>query len=130
MKFTVVILGAPYSSAASYSAYRFCRALLEQGHQLARLFFYADGVHNGSALTCPPQDELDLQQAWRQLITKHQLDAVVCIAAALRRGVLDAAERDRYAKPADNLACEFNLSGLGQLIEACATCDRTVTFGA
>ena len=129
MKFTLVILGAPYSSAASFSAWRFCRAALESNQQITRLFFYADGVHNATALAAPPQDEIDLPAQWSTLIREHNLDAVVCIAAALRRGVLDEAERDRYRKQAANLGAEFSLSGLGQLIEATAHSDRTITFG-
>jgi Uncharacterized conserved protein involved in intracellular sulfur reduction len=54
---------------------------------------------------------------------------VVCIAAALRRGVLDDAEASRYQRPAVNLPKPWELSGLGQLHEAAQTADRLVCFG-
>jgi tRNA 2-thiouridine synthesizing protein D len=129
MKFTLVILGAPYSDSASQSALAFAQAALDAGHSIYRLFFYANGVHNATRLAAPPQDELDLPAGWQQLIQKHQLDAVACIAAALRRGLLDSTEAQRYQKNTDNIAPEFELSGLGQLIEASALSDRVVTFG-
>lgn len=129
MKFTLAIYGAPSSSQSAYSALQFARAVLERGHTIYRLFFYADGVHNGSLLATPPQDEINLPEQWQQLINDHQLDAVVCIAAALRRGVLDQTEATRYDKPAANLRDNFELSGLGQFIEAAVVSDRVITFG-
>ncbi|WP_041523166.1 sulfurtransferase complex subunit TusD [Gilvimarinus agarilyticus] len=130
MKFTLVILGAPYSDSASQTALAFAHAALANGHTIYRLFFYADGVHNATRLAAPPQDEHDLPASWQQFITEHQLDAVVCIAAALRRGLLDTTEAERYQKSGDNIAQGFELSGLGQLIEASAASDRVLTFGA
>jgi|SRR5690554_2877216 len=129
MKFTLVILGAPYGASASQSALAFAQAALADGHRIHRLFFYADGVHNATRLAAPPQDEHDLPASWSELIKQHQLDAVVCIAAALRRGLLDATEAKRYQKDSDNIAHGFELSGLGQLIEASAVSDRVITFG-
>lgn len=129
MKYTIIILGAPESSQGSRTAWHFCQALLQSQHTLERLFFYSDGVHNSTTLASPPQDELDLPNAWAELIRQHQLDAVVCIAAALKRGLMDATEQQRYRKSAANLGAEFQLSGLGQLIDACRMSDRTVTFG-
>ena len=92
------------------------------------MFFYHDGVHNGSSLMAPPQDEPDLGREWRKL--SSQTDLVICIASSLRRGVLDDTEAKRYEKDAANLADVFTISGLGQLIDATLTADRTVTFGA
>jgi tRNA 2-thiouridine synthesizing protein D len=129
MKFTLVIHSAPYQSASADTALRFARALLASGHELYRVFFYRDGVHNASALASPPRDEHSLPLAWQQLAREHQLDLVVCIAAAVRRGVLDENEAKRYEKPAANLAPGFELSGLGQLSEALIQSDRIITFG-
>lgn len=129
MKFTLVIYGAPHASEGAASALRFARALLEAGHTLYRVFFYADGIHNGSALAAPPQDEQDLLGQWQELQQAYQLDLVVCIAAAQRRGLLSESEANRLEKPAANLAEGFELAGLGQLAEATAASDRIVTFG-
>ena len=129
MKFTLVIHSAPYQSASADTALRFARALLASGHELYRVFFYRDGVHNASALASPPRDEQSVPLAWQLLAQEHQLDLVVCIAAAVRRGVLDENEAKRYEKPAANLAPGFELSGLGQLSEALIQSDRVITVG-
>jgi tRNA 2-thiouridine synthesizing protein D len=99
MIFSLAVYSAPHSSQASYSAYQFAVALLNQGHSLHRVFFYQDGVHNATSLATPPQDEFNLQKAWQQLAKDYQLDLVVCIAAALRRGVLNEGEATRYDNP-------------------------------
>ena len=129
MKFSLAIYAPPYSSQASYSAFQFARSLLKQGHSLYRVFFYSDGIHNATTLAISPQDEFDLQVAWQLLAEKYQLDLVVCIAASLKRGVLNEEEAQRYNKPTHNLAKEFNLSGLGQLVEAASISDRLISFG-
>ena len=129
MIFSLAIYGAPYSSQASDSAYRFATAALAGGHSIYRLFFYADGVHNATRLAAPPQDENNLPRAWRQLIEAHAIDSVGCIASALRRGIINGEEAERYGCDADNLAGGFEISGLGQLLDAAVRCDRLITFG-
>lgn len=129
MIFSLAIYAAPYSSQASDSAYRFATALLDQGHKLYRIFFYHDAVHNASSLTTPSQDEAHLPQQWLQLGEKHGIDLVVCIAAALKRGLLNQQEADRHEKPGFNLAKGFSLGGLGQLVDAAVASDRLITFG-
>ncbi|RYG18491.1 MAG: sulfurtransferase complex subunit TusD [Chitinophagaceae bacterium] len=129
MIFSLAIYAAPYSCQASHSAYRFALALLENGHSLYRVFFYHDAVHTGSALTTPPQDENNFTNLWQQLAKKYNVDLVICIAAALKRGVLNELEASRYGKPSFNLNQGFEISGLGQLVDAAVTSDRLVTFG-
>jgi tRNA 2-thiouridine synthesizing protein D len=126
--FTIVIHSAPVSQQ-SLSALLFARAALEAGHGIYRLFFYGDGVHNASRLNVTPQDELDIPAAWRDLIEEHKLDAVVCIAAGLKRGLINESEAQRHEKLAYNLDPAFELSGLGQLLDAAVKSDRLVTFG-
>ena len=129
MKFAIQVNEGPYQHQASDSAYLFTKAALEKGHEIFRVFFYHDGVNNGTRLTVPPQDDRNLQQMWSELGAKHKLDLVVCIAAAQRRGILDENEAKRQGKDADNIAEGFRISGLGQLIDAGINTDRLVTFG-
>ncbi|MNE52324.1 putative sulfurtransferase DsrE [compost metagenome] len=86
-------------------------------------------MHSASGNVVTPQDELDLPTEWRAFVSAQQLDAVVCIAAALRRGVLNAEEAQRYQRPAVNLPAPWELSGLGQLHEAAQVADRLMCFG-
>jgi tRNA 2-thiouridine synthesizing protein D len=129
MIFSIAVYAAPYSSQASDSAYRFAMALLENGHQLYRVFFYHDAVHTASILTTPPQDEINVTQNWQALAHEHKVDLVVCIAAALKRGIINQQESIRYDKATSNLAKGFEISGLGQLVDAAVVSDRLITFG-
>ncbi len=129
MKFGIVVNEGPYTHQASDTAYQFAKAVLEKGHEIVRVFFYHDGVNNGTKLMVPPQDDRHIQNRWSELAIENKLDMVVCIAAAQRRGILDENEAKRQGKNADNVAEGFRISGLGQLIEAGIQADRLVTFG-
>lgn len=128
MRFSLAIYAPPYSSQASNSAFRFATEAVRQGHQIYRIFFYSDGVYNASDLHIPPQDEPNLPQRWARLANDHAIDVVVCVAAALRRGILDNQEAERYEKSVSNIQSEFTLSGLGQLVDATVHSDRLITF--
>lgn len=119
----------PYTHQASDTAYHFAVAALEKGHEIFRVFFYHDGVNNGTRLSVPPQDDRNITTLWSELAKAHKIDLVLCVAAAQRRGLLDADEAKRHGKDADNIAPEFRISGLGQLIEAGIQSDRVVVFG-
>lgn len=129
MQYALAVYSAPTSSQISLSAFRFAEAVIAKGHHLLRVFFYSDGIQNANCLTAPPQDEFDLVCAWQTLAKKHNIELIVCIAAALRRGVIDQTEADRYRKNGNNLAEGFSLGGLGQLLDAAVSADRFVTFG-
>lgn len=128
MKFAIALFSPPHAPS-SRRALRFAEAVLAGGHEINRLFFYQDGVHNASSGVVTPQDEADLPAQWRTFVDKHQLDAVVCIAAALRRGELNEEEAKRYSRTAVSVAAPWELSGLGQLHEAAQQADRLVCFG-
>ena len=128
MKFAIALF-SPAHSPASRRALRFAEAVLAGGHEIVRLFLYQDGAHSASANIVSAQDELDVAAQWSRFVSDNSLDGVVCIAAGLRRGVLDAQEAQRHSRPAANLAAGWELSGLGQLHEAAQEADRLVCFG-
>jgi len=129
MLFSLLVMSAPYSSQSSQTAFSFAKTLLSEGHQIHRVFFYGDGIHNASSLASPPQDEINLPIQWKHLAEQKNIDLVVCIAASLRRGLLNEEEARRHEKPAANLESPFEISGLGQLLEAAVVSDRLITFG-
>lgn len=129
MKFAIQINEGPYQHQATDSAYLFTRTALEKGHEIFRVFFYHDGVGNGTRLTTPPQDDRHIVNRWADLAEKYELDLVVCVAAAQRRGMVDEGEAERNGKDATNIHPKFRISGLGQLIEAAVQSERLVVFG-
>ncbi len=129
MKLSVLVNEGPYQHQSADSALMFTKAALEKGHEVFRVFFYHDGVNVGTRLAIPPQDDRNITEQWTALAQEHDLDLVICIAAAQRRGILDENEAKRQGKDGDNIAPGFRISGLGQLIEAGIQSDRLVIFG-
>ena len=118
MKIGILVNEGPFTHQASDSAYRFAKAAIEQGHEIPRVFFYNDGVFNANKLSEPQSDDRNLVALWSELGKTHEIDLVVCIAAALRRGIKE-----------DVLKDGFRISGLGQLVESGIQNDRLVVFG-
>lgn len=128
MKFAIALFSAAHAPS-SRRALLFAQAALAGGHEIVRLFFYQDGVYNAANSIVTPQDEQDLPREWREFVEQHQLDGVVCIAAALRRGVLNTDEAQRYQRTAVSVEAPWELSGLGQLHDAIQAADRLICFG-
>jgi tRNA 2-thiouridine synthesizing protein D len=129
MKLTIQVNEGPYQHQSADSAYFFAKAALEKGHEIFRIFFYHDGVNNGTRLTTPPQDDRNIVNRWTELAQEHDIDMVLCVAAAQRRGIVDDGEAERNGKDATNIASGFRISGLGQLVEGGIQSDRLVVFG-
>lgn len=127
--FALLVLGAPQSSQSVDTAYAFAEAALAAGHRIFRVFFFHDGVLCGNRLAVGSGGDVPAPQRWAELAQAHGIDLVACVASALKRGVLDDAEAKRYGRGGGNLAAGFDLSGLGQWVEACLTADRVVSFG-
>jgi len=128
LSYTLLVNGPVYGSQSARSAYQFAVALLKQGHKLHSVFFYQDGVSNGSGITVPANDEFDLAAAWQKLADEHNVSLETCVAAALRRGVISTEEAAQHQLIASNLATGFTQAGLGSLSEALLTQDRVVQF--
>ena len=118
MKFGIQVNEGPFTHQASDSAYLFAKAAIDKGHQVMLVFFYYDGVNNANKLSAPQSDDRNLVKLWGEMAEEHNVDLVVCVAAALRRGIVE-----------DNLAEGFRISGLGQLTEVGMAADRMVVFG-
>ena len=129
MKISIQVSEGPYNHEASVTAINYVKAAVEAGHDIFRVFFYHDGVNNGTNFASPPQDDMNIQKTWSELAAAHDIDLVVCVAAAQRRGIVDQGEMERNKKDGMNIMDGFRISGLGQLIEAGIESDRLVVFG-
>jgi tRNA 2-thiouridine synthesizing protein D len=129
MKASIVIYSAPVASQAPYQALQFAKAWLNAGNHIERVFFYADAVWTANAGMASPSDEFNACDNWSIWATENNIDLVVCIAAALRRGIVDTAEAKRFNRSIHNLAAPFRLGGLGELVEMSLISDRLVSFG-
>ncbi|MGH8475601.1 MAG: sulfurtransferase complex subunit TusD, partial [Methylococcales bacterium] len=127
LKFALQVNSAPHSGQGSETAYRFCHAALQQGHEILRVFFYFEGTYHALA-SCVPDDEKNIVKRWSELAIQENVDLVVCVSAATRRGL---AQDD----PVKNeqmwllIAEGFRIAGLGQWVEAGILADRLLIFG-
>ena len=131
MKYALAIHGAPYSSQAAEHALEFVEALLLCDHSVERVFFFHEGAYHGLNGQVPAQTQhaADLQPRWAALRAQN-IELAVCIASGIKRGVVDAAEKQRYGLPSQTLMNDFTLVGLGQLIAAIEGADRYIEFPA
>ncbi len=122
LSYTLQVNASPYGSEAADLAYGFACALLAKGHRLRRVFFYQEGVYHALAGAMPPADEAQRIARWSELARSHQVDLVICSAAAQRRGVWNPEEKKE-------LAPGFRVAGLALLVESILESDRLLMFG-
>ncbi|MCY4144490.1 MAG: sulfurtransferase complex subunit TusD [Gammaproteobacteria bacterium] len=121
MKISLLVQGAPHSSTACEQALNFARAVIRKNHTLFRVFFYKDAVSIANSTYQLPSDEWNIQEAWLDFANENNMELMVCIGAAQRRGISEA------SLPTDGRS-GFQIVGLGQFIEATIESDRVVTF--
>ncbi|NNM52637.1 MAG: sulfurtransferase complex subunit TusD [Pseudomonadales bacterium] len=127
MQLAILVTAAPGTPMGDH-ALPFCQAAASQGHHIVRIFFYGEGVYHASGLRTPPQDERDDLPGWK-ILADQGIELCVCIAAALRRGVLSREEAERHQRLGHSLAPGFVLGGLGLLAEAYQLSNHRLHFG-
>jgi len=130
MNISIAVHGDAANSEAPVLALRFARAAVAKGHRIYRVFFYHAGVALANALTVQPQGEVDVAAQWAAFAEEHDIELAVCIAAALRRGVLSEEDAERYERAGSNVRPPYRIVGLGQWVDAVLESDRVVTFTA
>ncbi|NAW62635.1 sulfurtransferase complex subunit TusD [Vibrio sp. V31_P5A7T61] len=128
LTYALLVTGPAYGTQSARNAYLFAQSVLEKGHSIKRVFFYQEGVLNGSGLTVPANDEFDLVKAWQAMAMKHQIRLETCVSAALRRGIVSQSEAEQHQLSTSSLAMGVTQAGLGALAEALLTEDRVVQF--
>mgnify|MGYP001182212797 CR=1 FL=1 len=118
--FALTLSGAPFSSLAPLSGLRFASAALALGHKIEQVFLYQDGIYLANAFASQPEDELNLTLAWQQLAQEHSFPLYVCVAGAIKRGLLSESEAQRLSKQRQqkvsaNLAEGYELASLAEL---------------
>ncbi len=129
MIYSLLVNSSPVAGHGARHAAAFAQAAIAAGHSIYRVFFLDQGTTAGSGAAVFPQDEANRLEPWVELAEQHGVDLVVCISSALKYGMLDDTEAERYERTAASVHPAFNVSGLGQLVDATAHSDRLVTFG-
>ena len=129
MIYSLLVLSSPVSGYCSRSAAEFAQCAIARGHSIRRVFFLDAGTVASSANSIFPQDESNPMLPWLILAEQHGVELAICISSALKHGMLDEVEANRHDRPCPTINPVFTISGLGQLVDACAHSDRLVTFG-
>ncbi len=129
MKYAIQISASPYASSVNETAYQFIKSALQMGHEVIRVFFYQEGAYHAFHYAMPPDDEVSMVARWSALAREYDIDLVVCISAAQRRGLLEQGEAYRQGKQDNDLAEGFRIAGLGQWADALLQSDRYLEFG-
>ena len=127
--YSLLVLSSPSSGRCAHSAAHFATCAIARGHSIHRVFFLDAGAATGSSHAVFPQDEEAPLDAWVALAQQHDVELILCVSSALKRGMLDQVEAERYERYGATVHPAFTLSGLGQLVDASANSDRMITFG-
>ena len=116
MRFALLVQADSAQCPSAISALRFAEAVAASEHTLAGVFFQGDGVQVAQRFRRPPRDESDLQARWAKVSEVCTLPLQLCVASALRRGLVDGPEAERAGLEAATLALPFELAGLATFL--------------
>jgi len=125
ISYTLILTQSPIQNESNLTAQALVSELINAGDIIDRVFFYQDAVYVGLESQIPGQGIEASYQGWLTLQEKQSFPLQLCIANSLRRGIHDEAEANRYSQTA-NLQQGFQLSGLGEIAEACRSSDRII----
>lgn len=117
MNTLLLITKSPYHPMAAY-ALRYAKSYLHEDDKSLNVFFYGDGAMTANKLLWQSADQPNLTKDWQQLAEVYGINLPVCVSTALTRGITDEQNAQRHALAADNLATEFSLVGLSELVIA------------
>jgi len=116
VNFSLTLKSSP-ESPSHLLAINVCESLISKGHRINQVFFYENSVYAASSLLLPDQDELNVTRHWQSIAKDHQVKLYVCVAAASRRGIINAEEAKANDLEHSNVANYFEIAGLGQWVE-------------
>ncbi len=127
LSYTIILTQSPALSESHQTAQKLVSELIHYGNKIDRVFFYQDAAYVGLKSQIPGQGLQASYQGWIDIKQQQDFPLQICIANALRRGIVDTTEASRY-KELETLQNGFQLSGLGEIADACRSSDRIITL--
>ena len=127
LRYTIILTQSPALSESHFTAQRLISEIISQGDKIDRVFFYQDAAFVGLKNQIPGQGLQASFQGWIDLQHEQNFPLQICIANALRRGVVDKTESERY-QGLETLHTGFQLSGLREIADASRSSDRIITL--
>ncbi|MDO6569052.1 sulfurtransferase complex subunit TusD [Alteromonas sp. 1_MG-2023] len=126
--YSILVTSSPYEGTHAQRAVTFVKSAIAQGHTVNNIFFYGQGVHHANGFMVEVGDEFYPIKAWQSLKNDHDITLLLCITAAVKRGVIGEQEAASAGLPAANVADGFEQAGLGEFFTALHDCDKVVQF--
>lgn len=126
--YSILVTSSPYEGQHAQRAVSFIDSAIAQGHTVNNVFFYGQGVHHANGFMVEVGDEFYPLAAWQALKNDHNVTLLLCITAAVKRGVIGAQEAASAGVLGANVAEGFEQAGLGEFFTALHDCDKVVQF--
>jgi len=117
-EFVLLITASPVKTQIHMTAIRFTETLCAQNIPLKSVFLYQDAILVANSHSTPPSDEPQIRDEWIKLAKKNNFELQTCVAASLRRGILDKQLAEEYQHVLPSANENFVMAGLGQLAAA------------
>ncbi|NDV91209.1 sulfurtransferase complex subunit TusD [Alteromonas sp. 345S023] len=127
-KYSILITSDPYEGHEASKAIAFAKRLLTSGHDVENVFFYGRGVLHANDFMLENGDEFFAHKHWVALANDHHVPLLVCVTAAVKRGVVSELEAEENGLPGSNMHAPFEQVGLGAFFTALHKCDKLVQF--
>ncbi len=118
-----MVTSPPHDNYTATAIQFISAALSNNNIDVLGVFFYQNGVLNGSNVLTMPSDELQAIKQWQALHKQYNLPLHLCITAAEKRGLSDEIN---IAEHPSNISDCFTISGLGELVELTTQADRFI----
>ena len=119
MNVFLLVNDSPWGSTRSATALRLARAVLDQGHSLAAVYFQGDGVYNAISGDSADPGTAQLSSAWSEMALAAGCELLLCSSACARRLPGDVAYE---------LDAPYRLIGRGAVFEVMDRADRWVSL--
>ena len=127
-EYSVLITSSPFQGDTALRALSFAQGVIDNGDVINNVFFYSEGVHHTNNLMLKTGDELFVLDSWKTLASEHNMKLLVCITAAVKRGIVSELEAKENGLSQANLTAPFEQAGLGEFFTALHDCNRLVQF--
>ena len=127
-EYSILITSSPFQGDTALRALAFAQGVIDNGDVINNVFFYSEGVNHANSLMLKTGDELHALEGWKSLAAEHKVKLLVCITAAVKRGIVSEQEAMENGLAYANLTAPFEQAGLGEFFTALHKCNKLVQF--
>lgn len=129
MKILAIVEHSPWGSSLPVTALRLLRAMADEGLSIEAVYFRGDGVYNAQAGRSGDAGTPALADAWRAFSASSGASLLLCASASRRRLDCEVGPGFHGADTGFHGAgTGFRETGLPEIMECMASCDRMVSF--